>query len=796
MTVSSRSNLRKQLEDLRQVISDSGIYLQEMHEKRFGTVKAHTTYPPITVPPLNVDIPSSFQTKVQSYGLSDYAHQVLSKSLNDLQTDYIQRFDDACQKICQTMVVPQLAGHLPSFIAKLRSVIQDDFQTRGLPKLLQRVEAFVNEHPSRSSPPPQTSQPHIAPYQPPVPFNNDYTPALEAYFAYDPYPSVKDRQTIASRTGMATRQIEVWFQNHRKRAREQGVVLPDKRSSGGFGDFSGEKERMLDLFNAKPTPTPATTTPSTSTSSSSSSFSFTSSPSPASTPSPTPTPSFSFSFSSSPAPSSVPSTPTAPTFPPSSSSIPHTNTKPPSVFPLSLGSGTGTTPDDPIHIDTSEMSMSMEREKERGMTITSAGNGVGVMELDDDVERVARRRERKKGEDGEKEREVREEMREQRNKLLSVIRPRIRYKRRPSTPNPLDTPTYASPTAFPTAFTPPPAELQFRNRVTPPSTSFPTLPHSPSPPKNPMTKQEYKETLKTTTSLLSSLSLSSPSPSPPSPPKPQTRIKSLMHAFGTGIDAATCAYTYVLPKAPFWASVSVQPPSRSQSQAQRKKPAALGPKRNPRNAPSASPSSASSSRTKPKAVVAKRHSPTPEPGLGGGGGGGLQRYSSQSSLASTSSSSSSSSSSSFTYSPPRTPPPSGPEHDSVHIFDPSPSSVFSSPFAFNPVPPTTNPSSSFSSFTSHPHPSSPSSFTTTPVTSSSSSSIPPGYPEGFVPFSQISSSTMSLPEYYTFATATKPNPKPPVSVSVSESESMGFDFQVNHHIQDMHAINAFVDGLM
>ncbi|KAJ3753106.1 hypothetical protein EV360DRAFT_88092 [Lentinula raphanica] len=766
-------DLQSQLRTARHKLAVSHDILHKNHETHFGPVIV-PTYSLSTLPPLQLNIPLSFYADVERFALSSTALRSLSNAVNGLKDSYTQQFYDSYRKLAHAMV-PELVSRLPNLIEKLQNGIQIHFETQGLSKLLHELETFSKHHPIQSSPSPQ---PPIAPYQPPVPFNNDYTPALEAYFTYDPYPSVKDRQTIASRTGMATRQIEVWFQNHRKRAREQGIVLPDKRSSGGFGNFSGEKERMLDLFNNKSTPASASASTSTP------SFSFTSSPSPASTPSPTPTPSFSFSFSSSPAPSSVPSTPTAPTFPPSSSSPTpmRTNTKPQTVLPLSLGSGTGSTPDDPIHIDTSEMSMSMEREKERGMTITSAGNGVGVMELDDDVERVARRRERKKGEDGEKEREVREEMREQRNKLLSVIRPRIRHRRRPSTPNPLDTPTYTSPSAFPTAFTPPLAELQFRNRVTPPSTSFPTLPPSPSRPKNPMSKQAYKETLKTTIALLSSLSLSSPSPTPA---KPQTRIKSLMHAFGAGIDAATCAYTYVLPKAPFWASVSVHP----QAQAQRKKPAALGPKRNPRNAPSASPSSAaSSSRAKPKAV-AKRHSPTPEPGLGGGGG--LQRYSSQSSLASTSSSSSSSSS--FTYSPPRTPPPSGPEHDSVHIFDPSPSSVSSSPFAFNPIPvpipPTTNPSSSFSfSFNSHPHTSSTSSFTTTPT---SSSSIPPGFPEGFVPFSQISSSTMSLPEYYTFATATKPNPKPPMSVS----ESMGFDCTANHHIQDMHAINAFVDGL-
>ncbi|KAH6916972.1 hypothetical protein BKA70DRAFT_1251060 [Coprinopsis sp. MPI-PUGE-AT-0042] len=56
-------------------------------------------------------------------------------------------------------------------------------------------------------------------------FNAEYTPFLEKYFQYDPFPSARDREWLAEKTVMTVRQIEVWFQNHRRRARLDGQII-------------------------------------------------------------------------------------------------------------------------------------------------------------------------------------------------------------------------------------------------------------------------------------------------------------------------------------------------------------------------------------------------------------------------------------------------------------------------------------------------------------------------------------------------------------------------------------------
>ncbi|KAG5634563.1 hypothetical protein H0H81_001520, partial [Sphagnurus paluster] len=51
---------------------------------------------------------------------------------------------------------------------------------------------------------------------------NEYTPLLEKYFEYNAYPSAADKAVLARKSMMTARQIEVWFQNHRNRARRDG----------------------------------------------------------------------------------------------------------------------------------------------------------------------------------------------------------------------------------------------------------------------------------------------------------------------------------------------------------------------------------------------------------------------------------------------------------------------------------------------------------------------------------------------------------------------------------------------
>nr|AER51804.1 homeodomain 2 mating type protein [Pleurotus tuoliensis] len=59
----------------------------------------------------------------------------------------------------------------------------------------------------------------------------DYVPVLEKYFEYNAYPSAADRALMARKSMMTERQIEVWFQNHRNRARKDGKPLARLRAS-------------------------------------------------------------------------------------------------------------------------------------------------------------------------------------------------------------------------------------------------------------------------------------------------------------------------------------------------------------------------------------------------------------------------------------------------------------------------------------------------------------------------------------------------------------------------------------
>nr|AIN76768.1 HD2 mating type protein [Volvariella volvacea] len=63
-------------------------------------------------------------------------------------------------------------------------------------------------------------------------FNHDYVPMLEKYFEHNAYPSACDRLTLAKKSGMTPRQIEVWFQNHRNRAKKEGRQLRRLNPSG------------------------------------------------------------------------------------------------------------------------------------------------------------------------------------------------------------------------------------------------------------------------------------------------------------------------------------------------------------------------------------------------------------------------------------------------------------------------------------------------------------------------------------------------------------------------------------
>ncbi|KAJ4485857.1 hypothetical protein J3R30DRAFT_3401573 [Lentinula aciculospora] len=863
----------QKLKDLRQRVARSRARFETIHETHFGS-----SNPPapltvdIDIPPLQLVIPPAIQAQLEEYLLTIRASEIISKQFDKVVQDYVDQFEESSRKLAQ---IPQLRSHRLHFIQKLRVGLQNHFETHGLPKIMEKVVEYAKEHPSRSSPPP--TPPSVPPYQPPVPFNNEYTPILETYFQYDPYPSARDRQIIADRSGMQTRQIEVWFQNHRKRARQQGIRLPPRRPSGAIAppgldtsnssdtsntsntldQLFGTKAKMLDLFNIN----------------------------------------FDLKGGS------------------ESSNGTTALTK-------SKGSlramGSGKTPNDPIQIDTADMTSSSHLHMPdslnslhgmtttSGMTITPAGNGISILEPIDVVERMVR--EKAGGKAGRKERmrkkeEEGREMWEEKDKFLSIIAPPSFLPLTPSSQNPLDfvisnvsstSPTSTPTSVFPAPFIRPSPELQFRYRVAPSSlSSSSSPPTSPTSSSSLFSNNEPSTITGTTRPLLPSPTWTrlAPSTSYEVPPPPtsitprfsssrsskakqgkmgkndkigknendtigkrlsqedlqtqarqleeaedlmlerawfwsiddnededvvvqsralpllslnsekskqsgdnesavtgintttatssaksvksstaKSKAKSILEALGIGSDAATCAYTYVLPKAPFWAlvqqggslvssfsastfasssstafplslndtnkntdpgmdmeiSVSSSHGRSRGNKTGSRKPAALGPKRKPKNAPT--------TKMKTKGKVRERGIMREGSGYSSHGSGSsspepehprdVHRFGSDSSLGSTSSSSSysSTSSTSSSYSLPQTPPPTGivEKHDSVRNVGGDDSIL-----------PTSSTTSVPSKITSRPIP-------------IPTSSVPKGFPEGFIPFSNTDMGMMGM----------------------------------------------------
>ncbi|KAJ8481203.1 hypothetical protein ONZ45_g15388 [Pleurotus djamor] len=87
-----------------------------------------------------------------------------------------------------------------------------------------------------------------------VVFNADFVPFLEKYFEYNAYPSAADRALMARKSLMTPRQIEVWFQNHRNRARKEGKCLPRLHPSDKLPDLrlAGLEEKMSDFIKSDP----------------------------------------------------------------------------------------------------------------------------------------------------------------------------------------------------------------------------------------------------------------------------------------------------------------------------------------------------------------------------------------------------------------------------------------------------------------------------------------------------------------------------------------------------------------
>ncbi|KJA25889.1 hypothetical protein HYPSUDRAFT_388785 [Hypholoma sublateritium FD-334 SS-4] len=187
--------------------------------------------------PLPEDIGHAFNGLVLSPQALININQKYRHSLHQLQQLHRQKYEEACTNLCK---VPQASNALPLplFMERLRKVYESTYAHR-LSAMKDEVIALCAKFVSNSEPKK-------------VPFNAEFTPLLEKYFERNAYPSAPDRQVLAQKTTMTPRQIEVWFQNHRKRAKENGRTINRMQPNNSHNfSVSSEKQAFSTSATAK-----------------------------------------------------------------------------------------------------------------------------------------------------------------------------------------------------------------------------------------------------------------------------------------------------------------------------------------------------------------------------------------------------------------------------------------------------------------------------------------------------------------------------------------------------------------
>ncbi|KAJ7361550.1 hypothetical protein DFH08DRAFT_931621 [Mycena albidolilacea] len=182
--------------------------------------------PPCTVSsdvsPAIIDLPHapSIQSKLLRFGLDPLLAKTISTKY-DLRCQELRlRAQTTLHRTCVELArVPRDQDLMPLRQSLESAVsIHSTRYLQSLGDMEQRAMAFASKLPSQK--PRRTSK--CTEKRPLPAFNRDFIPFLEQYFEENAYPSSADRAAMAQKSMMEPRQIEVWFQNHRKRAKEEG----------------------------------------------------------------------------------------------------------------------------------------------------------------------------------------------------------------------------------------------------------------------------------------------------------------------------------------------------------------------------------------------------------------------------------------------------------------------------------------------------------------------------------------------------------------------------------------------
>ncbi|KAG7452338.1 uncharacterized protein BT62DRAFT_926539 [Guyanagaster necrorhizus] len=205
---------------------------------------SHDIISPSISPSLALQLPDDVKLELSNDRVPATLRNSLTTAVGELQAQYSLVYE---QTLHQTMSVP---GPRLFHLQQLGSLFQDVFATQTLPDLMGRYIRAKNTMMSRLKDAAQRQERETRPQ-----FNTNHTPLLlMIYTHHTPYPTAAERLAIAEYTHMSERQIEVWFQNHRRVQKKAG--FPPSRTRGP----SGSVERLLTSLPSpsysQPTPEP------------------------------------------------------------------------------------------------------------------------------------------------------------------------------------------------------------------------------------------------------------------------------------------------------------------------------------------------------------------------------------------------------------------------------------------------------------------------------------------------------------------------------------------------------------
>ncbi|KAF9486287.1 hypothetical protein BDN70DRAFT_869763 [Pholiota conissans] len=166
------------------------------------------------IPHLHLPFPCDILLSIESVGLPDHLCQQVKAKVTEKITEFQRICTAVYMQTCRDLPGPHTdPKHLIS-LAKMYYTLYNDYQ---IPKFRAQIStSTATMYTVKNKRTQDTKRPT---------FNFEYIPFLEKYFENNAYPSRPDRVLLARKSLMSERQIEVWFQNHRNRAKKEGIPL-------------------------------------------------------------------------------------------------------------------------------------------------------------------------------------------------------------------------------------------------------------------------------------------------------------------------------------------------------------------------------------------------------------------------------------------------------------------------------------------------------------------------------------------------------------------------------------------